>query len=781
MDPYPSFINIRPSARILRILGDIEFEPWQCLAELIDNAFDDFLELERTVDHWPDGYRVSVSLPRANTQIRDAEVVIQDSGRGMDLTTLNNAVRAGWSSNDRFSKLGLFGMGFNIATARLGKRARVLTTRAGDPEWVGVEIDLNSIGDDFEAPVIVRPKVTASEHGTIVEVDRLDPDRSGWLGRNNPKIRATLGDVYAYLLDKTAFELFVNGVKVKPKRACIWSEQRSVTYGRGSTAEQIPAVKHIDERLPDADACLACGNWQPPGAMKCTDCGSDNIAFRERRIWGWLGVQRYLHKTEFGVDFLRNGRKILRYDKRIFEWVDPNDPLGTPELEYPIELGQGGRLVGEIHLDHVPVNYQKNAFEWSDRSWIAAVRYLRGEGPLLPQRAKQLGYPPNESILALLHRGFRRNDPGYRCLVPGNGQGPIHTTTLEWRDKFHSGEAEFQTDEKWWQAIVLHETSLSGNSTTSPESGDVLSELGLNTPPSSEPHSVPSEHSGSSVAIPSRETEKERLERLKNSAVHMPGLSKSYGLVEFGATIEVEVLLVNSHEVRDSRGFRTPVLVVQDRGRHFLAFVDALHPVFRDFADDPADYLAIELVHHLRTRADHDMPLSQGVALLKDRQLSDLKVDPALLAAQAREVLGIVREGMVNAVTSDPARAWQFLSSDERAVTETNLVLTTTGITLSELQHTGEFIHFAPAIFLPRLLEEWPEAFMDGVVFRGGYLSVSSGVGRRVTVGRVVGYLYDAALAADAKASGTSQLAKCRLSLQLLRDELARAGEDTEV
>ena len=32
----------RPSARILRVPGEIEIEEWKCLAELIDTAFDDF-------------------------------------------------------------------------------------------------------------------------------------------------------------------------------------------------------------------------------------------------------------------------------------------------------------------------------------------------------------------------------------------------------------------------------------------------------------------------------------------------------------------------------------------------------------------------------------------------------------------------------------------------------------------------------------------------------------------------------------------------------------------
>lgn len=131
-----AMIDIRPSPRILAVLGDIEFKEWQCVAELVDNAFDDFLEIKRGGAPWLDGYRASVTVPSQSTQVGEAEVIVQDTGRGMDLDTLNDSVRAGWSSNDRFSKLGLFGIGFNIATARLGRVARVLTTRPGDGEWV---------------------------------------------------------------------------------------------------------------------------------------------------------------------------------------------------------------------------------------------------------------------------------------------------------------------------------------------------------------------------------------------------------------------------------------------------------------------------------------------------------------------------------------------------------------------------------------------------------------------------------------------------------------------
>ena len=120
-----SVVNVQPHGRILSVLGDIEFAQWQCLAELIDNAFDDFL-----ANGGADGERptVNISLPGRTSDPRTGEVWVTDNGRGMDLETLANAVSAGWTGNARYGSLGLYGMGFNIATARLGRVATVKTT-----------------------------------------------------------------------------------------------------------------------------------------------------------------------------------------------------------------------------------------------------------------------------------------------------------------------------------------------------------------------------------------------------------------------------------------------------------------------------------------------------------------------------------------------------------------------------------------------------------------------------------------------------------------------------
>ena len=33
-------IDVTPNPRILQMLGEIDFSPWQCIAELVDNSLD---------------------------------------------------------------------------------------------------------------------------------------------------------------------------------------------------------------------------------------------------------------------------------------------------------------------------------------------------------------------------------------------------------------------------------------------------------------------------------------------------------------------------------------------------------------------------------------------------------------------------------------------------------------------------------------------------------------------------------------------------------------------
>jgi hypothetical protein len=430
-------IDVTPHPRLLAVLGDIEFAPWQCLAELIDNAFDDFLTAA------PDSEvpTVAISLPARGSDRRDAQVWINDNGRGMSLEHLTGAVSAGWTSNARYGKLGLFGMGFNIATARLGNTTTVRTTRAGDPDWVSVTLDLRNMAANanFEVPVVREPKDDLSVHGTEIIISGLKQEQHEALSRQQSKIRRVLGDVYSYLLRERGFSLLVDNTAVQPLLPCVWDHDRAVVVG----GERIPAYIRIDRELSPLLACSDCGRWQDLGLTRCEECSGPNLEQRERRVTGWLGIQRYSHKTDFGIDFLRKGRKILVRDLSLFSWADPNEPGARPIPEYPVEVPNEGRIVGEIHLDHVRVNYQKNAFEYDTPEWKYAVRLLRGEGPLRPQFARSIGYDTNESPIGLLFTGYRRLDPGLRRLVPGDGKTAIHQKAREWAELFRKGVAEY--------------------------------------------------------------------------------------------------------------------------------------------------------------------------------------------------------------------------------------------------------------------------------------------------------------------------------------------------
>ena len=131
----PSDFDLRPDPRILPMLGEINLDQWQALAELIDNAVDGFLTAAEG-DH---SRQVIVSLPTSN--VPNAQVLVRDNGPGMSSEVLEKAVRAGWSGSTSPGTLGMFGMGFNIATARLGTVTTVWTATRGDGEWHGLRVD----------------------------------------------------------------------------------------------------------------------------------------------------------------------------------------------------------------------------------------------------------------------------------------------------------------------------------------------------------------------------------------------------------------------------------------------------------------------------------------------------------------------------------------------------------------------------------------------------------------------------------------------------------------
>lgn len=762
-------IDVTPHPRLLAVLGDIEFAPWQCLAELTDNAFDDFLTAP------PEGETptVAISLPGRSSDRRDAQVWINDNGRGMSLEHLSGAVSAGWTSNARYGKLGLFGMGFNIATARLGNSTTVRTTRAGDPEWISVTLDLRDMAQSagFEVPVIREPKDDPSVHGTEIVISGLKPEQHEALSRQQAKIRRVLGDVYSYLLREKGFSLLVDNTAVQPLLPCIWNRDRAVVV-RG---ERIPAYIEIDKELSPLTACQNCGRWQDLGITACEECGSRSLEVRERRIKGWLGIQRYSHKTDFGIDFLRNGRKILVRDLSLFSWVDPNEPGARPIPEYPIEVPNEGRIVGEIHLDHVRVNYQKNAFEYDTPEWKYAARQLRGEGPLRPQFARSVGYDTNESPIGRLFTGYRRLDPGLRYLVPGDGRIAIHQKAREWAEEFRRGNPDYEDDTKWYEAARQHDEPRAPvpPEATQPSDDteqDARARLGIPEPTDSAPNVDPEP--------PPRETEEQKQQRYRSVGEVLLDVSGEYTLPNYGVW-KTTVYGVSGTEITDSDGQRVPVYVQGQRGPEVHIFVDLDHPLFTEFGCDPREYAVIGIAEYMRERRGSNAALSSIVADLKERCLPDQKVTPAALAAIAHALLSRVRDAMRPVVSGNAEGFWSLIGTDDQAAAEQAFAGEGLDIAWADVRAGGEWISYAPVTAVSRLIQQRPNDFLDGKVFRVSYASFQDAHARSLAISRITGYLNDVGLLAERRARPRpDDLNRGRLSCRLLESELSEVPTD---
>lgn len=796
-------LDITPSPRVLEMLGEIEFAPWRCAAELVDNAIDGFLDLLEDEPDYEEHLRVNLVLPRTSDPSTAAEITVVDTGRGMTLEQVNNAVRAGWSGNDPFDNLGLFGMGFNIATARLGQRTRVLTTQQGNPDWYGVEIDLQTLtsSGSFEVPIIRESKDDWEVHGTKVVVSRLRPGNYEDLSRSPKRLGDTLGDVYApLLLEHPGIKIRVNNISVEPRGYCVWGADREAKYGSGTSAETIPAVIDFDERFPARSACRSCRRWQEsPNVTECDSCGSTELVDKERRIHGWIGVQRYLHSADFGIDFIRNGRKIMIRDKSLFRWVDPNDVSGSELIEYPIEPpANEGRIIGAVHIDHVPIEYRKETFRQDSPEWQAVRKFLRGDGgPMRPQYRldRHLDRFAN-GPLARIYKAFNANRPGARHLIPASPDGPaLHDKARKWSAKFREGHPDYQDDTIWWAAIEAYERAKEGDRTdlsdlVDPDKGeqrriliDIFGEAALTGRDEAEDIG---EETGTDTDDDAAETmasqadEEEtpetyldRVERYAKTYLPLPELQFNVALPGALQAVDLTTYLVDSEEVLNDENIRVPVHAFLGKLNTLNVFVDANHPLFTRFDTQIADIVLAEVADVFRVRFDATLTLGQIISRIKEEKLSDRRLDDNV-AYEADAVLRRIRGRIAALIAADPeaARVVRGILTDaERSATETSAA-SEHNKTFDQALADGSIAHHVPALALPRMLTEMPEKFLDGLVFKDLYAGVGDAA-RRISVSLLVGYLCDLGILADRPIRLRGQaLRRAALSVRLVEEKI---------
>ena len=610
--------DLTPSPRVLRMLGQVDFKPWQCLAELADNAVDAFLTRREQGG-------TGVMFPQVNIEVSsDAEIRagtgvirVADNAPGMDPSLLERAVRAGYSGNNSVDKLGLFGMGFNVATARLGNRTEVWTTRADDEYWWGVRIDFDDMEQSgtFHVPALTREKVPSEKdrHGTEIIITKLYTEGARYL-RSTGGLRVTrsqLSRVYNKIMRDIGLKVVVAGQELKAREFCTWDRQRSVDTG--GRFGRVPAMLSIEVDLGQRQYCNDCWVWLLSQEQQCPSCGSeDQLRTRSRMVSGWIGVQRFFDQRDYGIDLIRNGRVIEDRSKVFFSWTNPDD--GDILEEYPIEQQHwGGRIVGELNIDFVPLaSHQKDSFDRNTPEWQRVFETVHGIGPILPQIRNRLGFSDtNESPLARIHAAYRRgNPPGLRWIVPGNAKGEGNNIDpQQWAVKFWEGDPDYQADDIWWNAVLQAEEARQSK----PGGGPVPpNQQGEDLFPDSEDPSTEPEggDDGGTTTQPDPQKIQEEKDFVLSKDISLPEIPGSSTLELTTSRLVTGTLPTNLHMEFAAVGNRVAVLY------------NPGHAMFTNTLTEPVDCLVEELAYQLLQRSNtnqRDWPISRITQLLKEK------------------------------------------------------------------------------------------------------------------------------------------------------------------
>ena len=734
-------LDITPTPRILRTLGEIPFQTWQCVAELIDNSIDAFLS-DKTAIPEEDERKIVVTWASDSVAPDDRAIEVTDNACGMSIEQLQNAVRAGYSSNDPIGNLGLFGMGFNISTARLGEVTTIMTTRRGDSDWVGIKIDFQKLIDTrrFDAPIIHMAKSNPAEHGTKITISRLRHGILTELPNKENEIRQRLEAIYASLLNNQEIAIYVKGRQLRPRNHCVWSESRYVRY----SDQNVSARMMIDRNLGDAlfDLSRNCYLTADEAEQYYVDQqeGRDlpaHIIERGKRLTGWLGIQRYADPNDFGIDFIRNGRKILISDKSLFQYENPI--TGQKELQYPLELGTsvGGRIVGELHVDYLLPTYQKNDFDRSDNSWAQTVEAICGVGPFLPKSRKALGFSEqNPSPLCVLVNAFRRVDKGTKCLFAPNDVAKRYAA------EFRKGIRDYLDDILWWKAAQEEDqkqstggaratTSVNTGETPSDDisayiSGTVISPPQVivrgNPTDDSQPSSLPVT---TPQPVPSPETSK--LDELIQRAISVSQLSgRNY---KFGNTGSLNVRVYElSRGSIFYRGEKKPCFFQSD-GIDCDFVYDPSHPLLAQYPITAKMLLLQYLSEKLKAR-DSLPDLVSVYAELVETTMQEAKIDRQSLQDRASSAFDLLREKLAVALRDRAADVVNCVheSAGEVEETVTNLIQSNTALLTafqSGIEEGYDAIDYVPPKTLYRLIERFPEDVFDGKVLQTPYITIN--------------------------------------------------------
>lgn len=261
-----------------------------------------------------------------NVVLQKDFIIVEDNASGMNKGVAEKALVLGYSTKK--DALGEFGLGLKSACTSLGKTFTLKTFPRGPKFGYRYQYD----EDRWIS------KVDRDDWTDELRVLEKNPEKHGtWVKIENLKRRVSrqrkrdvlndFGKRFAPFLKSGDVEIYVNQEKC------------------------LPEEPELAEKKTPFEIPLENGN----------------------KINGWYGLMKKgSDKGLYGFNTFRRGRMITSYDK-----------IGIPH--HPTV----SRIVGEIHLDHVPVSSSKKEFETESSEYKKAVKLLEEKFRDLVKKARQ--------------------------------------------------------------------------------------------------------------------------------------------------------------------------------------------------------------------------------------------------------------------------------------------------------------------------------------------------------------------------------------------------------
>lgn len=775
--------DFTPDPKVLLALTRTPMQPIDALCELIDNAIDSF-SIAKIQGVNIESPLIVIDLPTRKQLSNGGGVLrIRDNGPGMTAEDAEKAIKAGFSGNNPYDTLGLFGMGFNISTGKLGNTTAFMTARKDHASYIKTTIDLTKINESksYSLPAEEVPKgdsIFATEgHGTIIEVSNWWPvgdANSGFVDKliryGVPKVRSEIGRRYATILRENNVRIMVDGQKCEPFEHCVWGENRSVT----KNGENVPAKIFVDQLVGTSKRCSKCTAIIGGTDSECPACGNTTFRTIDEYVRGWVGIQRFDSDTDYGIDLIRNGRAIRKSEKQaFFEFVDE---FGNVTKDYPID-SQYGRIVGEIHIDHVPVDFMKTDFQRNSAEWMRAMSFLRGESSLQP---KKPGADQNKSVLFRLYQAYRRvRNFGKGDMYMGVWDAATKKATrisrekeAEYFEKFKQRLPGFYDDSEWWKLVEtadqppveelieceecgaqnLKEADccavcgavLKGKVCVNescqkqiPLSAEVCPHCGANQiPVIVEPwicqvcrtKNIATETVCIKCNSPRGTKDPLSKEVLLTVADKVDDLSEANLSITMAdgnknAALSFEVYTTQQPMMTPVTNEELPLRIFKDIGK-ITIFINKHHPLFTKchlpaeqvIASEVAMYL-YDARQNLANYAQHNLS-SLTWSIIQKLWLSTLETNAEIVHSRALEVLESIRDHIVKALGSDAAQYFDDLSADQKKALTDSLIKKNIDLAkIANLKETGEYILYAPYDFLLNLYASCTDDFFNGGVW----------------------------------------------------------------